>query len=68
MEVGQLVDPRGEGHDEQEGEEELDTGQSHPELVEQLHELAVDPLLPGLAVLGHLVLLAPAYRPRAVVA
>jgi hypothetical protein len=37
-----------ERHDQQEGEQELDAGKAHADLVEQLDELAVDPLLPAL--------------------
>jgi hypothetical protein len=48
LEVGELGATLLERDHEQEREEELHPGQRHPQLVEQLHELAVDPLLAAL--------------------
>ena len=51
------IEPLGERHGEQEGEQHLDAGQRDAELVEQLDQLAVEPfalgLLAGAVVLGH---------------
>jgi len=47
---GHPVDRLLEGDDEEEGEQELHAGQRHPEFVEQLQQLAIDPLLARLAV------------------
>ena len=52
LQVGHLRETLGERDGEQEREEHLHAGERHPQLIEQLDQLAVDPLLVALARLG----------------
>ncbi len=45
LQVGHLLEALGERDGEQEGEEHLHAGERHAQLVEELDQLAVDPLL-----------------------
>ena len=45
LQLGHLLEALAERHREQEGEEHLHAGERHAQLVEELDQLAVDPLL-----------------------